>query len=272
MERSIQRSNQDQRMKFSTVGKSQKYHWTGTFHSRRNLFSKDKYRDTLYMPRDNEPNELNNQLTNYNYYNDDFAIKKPTSKRDIFYPNEFDSKTNGDSWKDKWIDDSIDYQPFIDICTDECSKFDRFKDYDSEQNNDALPTAFSDVNIRRIMTDVDNKDKKMCNIDLRTNERDNATDLYSQFTQISNINKEEYNNPFNVKKSFDSSINIALNRRKMINKIKKKSAVQSYCYKAWCLLFFILKNIILFLLIPVAYIIIFIYVQKKADQEKQNNI
>ncbi|XP_029163470.1 kinesin-like protein KIN-14O isoform X3 [Nylanderia fulva] len=242
MERLIQRPNQVQRMKFSTVGKSQKYHWSGTFRGRRNILSKDKYRDTLYSPRDNEPNELNNQLANYNYYNEDFEIKKPTSKRDIFYPNEFNSQTNDDSWKNKWIDDSIDYQPFIDICTDEFTKFDRFKNYDIEQNNDALPTAFSDVNINlkrhlRKMTDVDNKDKKMCNIDLCIHERDNATNLYFQFPHINNINKEEYSNPGNARKSIDSSINkIELNTRKMNNNMKK-SAVQSCCYKAWCLLF-----------------------------------
>lgn len=274
IERSIQRSNQGQQIKFSTVGKTQKYHWSGTFHrSRRNLYFKDKYRDTLYSPRDNEPNELNDQLTNYNYYNEDFEKKKSTNKRDIFCSNEFDSQTNSDSWKDEWIDDSIDYQPYIDICTNEFTKFDRFKDYDIEQNNDALPTAFPDININlRRMTDVDNKDKKMCNIDLRTKERDNATIFYSQLAHNSNINKKECDNPCNAKESIDSSINIELNTRKMINDIKKKSVVRSCCYKAWCFLVSFLKNIILFLLLPVVYIIIFIYIQKREGSEKQNNI
>ncbi|XP_070166066.1 uncharacterized protein Klp10a isoform X3 [Polyergus mexicanus] len=271
MERSIERSNQDQRVKFSTVGKTKKYHWSGTSRNKRGLFPKDKYSDMLYSSCDNEPNKLNDKLTNYNYYNEDFKKKKPTSKRDIFYPNEFDSQTDGDLWGNEWINDSIDYQPYMHIRTNEFTEFDHFKDYDIEQNNGALPIA-SNVNIN-LKPDVDNKNKKMCNINLRTNERDNATLLYSQLTyNISNINKEECNNPCSAKKSIDSSTNIELNTRKMINGTKKKFAVRSYCYKAWCLLISILKNAILFLWLPMVYIIFFIYIQKREDREKQYNI
>lgn len=271
MERSIQRSNQDQRVKFSPVGKTKKYHWSGTFHSKRNLFSKDKYSDMLYSPCDNEPNKLNDQLTNYNYYNEDFEKRKPTSKGDIFYSNEFDSQTDGDLRKNEWIDDNIDYQSYMDICTNGCTEFDHFKNY-IEQNNGALPIASNvNINLRRI-PDVDNKNKKMCSINLRTNERDNATILYSQLTyNINNINKEECSNLCSAKESIDSS-NIELNTRKIINDTKKKSAVRSCCYKAWCLLMSILKNAILFLWLPVAYIIFFIYIQKREDREKQCNI
>lgn len=271
MERSFQRSNQGQRIKYSTGGKTQKYHWSGTFRSKRNLFSNDRYRDTLYSPRDNEPNKLDNQLTNYNYYNEDFEKQKLTSKKDIFYPNsKFDSRINGDSWGDEWLDDSIDYQP-----TEYCNKsieFDRFKDSDIEQNNGASPILFSDININlRRMTDVDNKNKKMYNIHLQTNDsRTNERDIsYSQFTyNNSNINKEECSNPCNVKELIDSSINIEFKIRKMDNDTKKKSAIRC-CYEVWYFLVSFLKNAILFLLLPVAYIIFFIYIQKKEETEKK---
>ncbi|XP_050466207.1 uncharacterized protein LOC126859218 isoform X3 [Cataglyphis hispanica] len=272
MERLIQRSNQDQRVKFSPIGKTKKYHWSGTFHSKRNLFSKDKYSDMLYSPCDNEPNKLNDQLMNYKYYKEDFEKRKPTSKGDIFCSNELDLQTDGDLWKNEWIDDSIDYQSYMDICMNGCTEFDHFKNYDIEQNNGALPIASNvNINLRRI-PDVDNKNKKMCNINLRTNERDNATILYSQLTyNIDNINKEECSNLCSAMESIDSS-NIELNIKKIINGSKKKSAVRSYYYKAWCLLMSILKNAILFLWLPVAYIIFFIYIQKREDKEKQCNI
>lgn len=270
IERSIQRSNQGQRIKCSTVGKTQKYHWSGVFRSKRNLFSKDRYRDTLYSPRDNEPNKLDNQLTNYNYYNEVFEKKKPTSKEDIFYPNKFDSRSNDHLWGDEWLDDSIDYQP-TEYCN-EYIKFDRFKDSDIEQSNGELPIAFSDIHINlRRMTDVENK--KMYNIDSHTNERDNTVISYSQFTHNnSNINKEKCSNPCNAKELIDSSINIELKTRKMDNDAKKKSAIRSCCHKIWYLLVSFLKNVILFLLLPVVYIIFFIYVQKKEETKKQSNI
>ncbi|XP_072755302.1 uncharacterized protein Klp10a isoform X3 [Anoplolepis gracilipes] len=266
IERSIQRSNQGQGIKFSTVGKTQKYHWSGTFR-KRSLFSKDGYNDTFCPPCDNETNKLNDHLTNYNYYNEDFEKKKSTSKPDIFYPNEFNSQIKDDSWKDEWMDDSINYQPYVDICTNEFTEFDCFKN-DIEQNNGALPIAFSDnINLRR-MTDVNNKNKKMYNVDLCTNERDNATILYSQLAHnISNINKEECSNSCNTKESLDSSINIQLNFRKTINGTKKKFVAQSCCNKMYSLMSF-LKNAILFLLLPVVYIVFFIiYVEKREDRE-----
>lgn len=268
MERSIQRSNQGQRIKCSTVGKTQKYHWSGTFRSKRNLFSKDRYRDTLYSLRDNEPNKLDDQ-PNYNYYNKDFEKKKLTSEKDIFYPNfKFDSRTNGDSWRNKWLFDDIDYQP-TEYCN-ESIKFDRFKGSDIEQNNGMLPISFSDINVTsRRMTDVDNKNMKMCNIDSRTNERDNTIISYSQFTYNDrNINKEEYSNICSAKELIDSSINIEIKTRKMDNDTKKKSAIRC-CYKVWYFLMSLLKNAILFLLLPVVYIIFFIYVQKEEETEKE---
>lgn len=272
IERSFQRSNQGQRIKCSTGGKTQKYHWSGTFRSKRNLFSNDRYRDTLYSLQDNEPNKLDNQ--NYNYYNGDFEKQKLTSKKDIFYPNfKLDSRTNGDSWRDECLDDNVTivYQP-TEYCN-ESIEFDRFKDSDIEQNNGALPISFSDININlRRMTDLDNKNKKMYNIhlqtnDSRTNKRDNS---YSQFTyNDSNINKEECSNPCNVKELIDSSINIEFKIRKMNNDTKKKSAIRSCCYEVWYFLVSLLKNAILFLLLPAAYIIFFIYVQKKEETEKK---
>lgn len=258
IERSIQRSNASQRIKLVTTGKkkSQRYHWSGTFRAKTS--PKDVYSNTYYSPRKDKQHEMNNQLTNYNYYCEDFAKKKPASKGDIFYPNKFDLQTIDDSWKkDLWIDGSIGCQPCIDICSDSFEGYDNFKDIN--QDND----AFSDVNINlssKKKMDIGDKNKNSCDIDSRAN---NSIVLYSQLTHdVNNVNKED-GNLCNAKELVNPSINIKSNARKMINDTEEKSAIQLNCYKILYSLLSFLKNVILFSLLPTAYIIFFIYVQEK---------
>lgn len=256
IEPSIQRLNQSQRIKASTVGKKkpQRYHWSGTFRSK--TIPKNIY----YSPREDKLHDTN-QLMNYNYYCEDFA-----NKRDIFYSNKFD-QTIDDSWKE-YIDDSIGCHPCIDICTDNFEGRNNFKAYDTDQDNGASPATISDVNInlrQRKITAVCDKNKSTCDIDSRTN---NSIILYSQHEHnIDNVNKKD-NNLCNVKEFVNSSINSKSNIRKIT---EKRSAVRLDCYKIWCYLLSLLKNVILFLLLPTAYIIFFIYVQGREDK-KQGNI
>lgn len=268
LERSIQRSNQ--RTKLPTIGKKkfQKslYHWSGTFRTKTN--SKDTHCSTYYSPRGDKLHDTNSQLTSYNYYCEDFAKKKPASKEDIFYTNKFDPQIIDNSRK-KWIDSSIGCQPCIDICIDNFEGCNNFKDYDTDQDNGALPAALSDVNInlrQRKMRDVNDKNKNTCDIDSRTN---NSIILCSQLTyDINNVNKED-NNLCNAKEFVNPSINIRsnTNTKKMINNIKKKSAIQLRCHQIWYSLLSFLKNIIFFSLLPTAYIIFFIYVQEREDKK-----
>jgi len=264
-ERSIQRSNQSQRFKGSTIGKktSQKYHWSGTFRIKSS--PKETHCHTYYSPRKDKLHDIKSQLTNYNYYCEDFAKKKPATKRDTFHPNKFDPQTVDDSWKEI---DSSDCQPCIDICTDNFERCNNFKDYDTDQDNGAVPAALSDINInlRRKMNAGD-KNKNTRDVNSRTN---NSIILYSQLKHDINVNKED-DNLCNDKEFINPLINIKSNSRKMINDTKEKSVVQLDCYKIWYSLLSFLKNVILFLLLPTAYIIFFVYVQEK-ENKKQGNI
>ncbi|XP_012235498.1 uncharacterized protein [Linepithema humile] len=232
--RSIEKSNQSQRIK-SGKKKSQKYHWSGKFHAKANLFPEDT------------PAELygNNHLTNYNYTSKDFEKKKPTNKEDIFYSNKFDPRTNYDLWKDKRkIDGNINFQSYtIDSCTNKFNKVDHFKDYDTEQHNVTMPATFSDiiVTIRRKTKNINDKN-----------------DIYD-------INKET--KLCNTKEFADFSKNIKL---KIINP-QKQSAIRSHCCKVWRLLLSFLKNVILFSLLPGAYIMFFLYLQG-TENKTQNDI
>ncbi|XP_028047996.2 uncharacterized protein LOC105828305 isoform X3 [Monomorium pharaonis] len=257
IERSIQRSNTSPRIKLTTTSKkkSQKYHWSGTFRAKTS--SKDVYCNTYYSPSKDKQHDMNNQLTNYNYYYEDFAKKKLASKEDIFYSNKFDPQTIHDSW----IDGSIGCQPCIDICSDTFEGYNNFKDYDTDQDNGALLAAFSDVNINLKsinMTDVDDKNMNSCDVNSLVN---HSTVLYSQLTHDVNNVKED-NNLCNAKELVVPSINIKSNAKKMLNETRKKSATQLDYYKIWYSLLFFFKNVILFLLLPTAYIIFFIYVQE----------
>lgn len=261
IERSIQRSNQNQRIKASTVGKKkpQKYNWSGTFRktSPKNIHSHIKY----YLPRE-ELYDMNSQLMNYNYYCEDFA-KKSANKRDNFYSNQFESQAIDNSWKE-WTDDSIGCHPCIDICTDNFEGYNNFKDYDIDQDNGASPAAFSDINInlrQRKTMDVGDKNKGICDVDPQMN---SSIILYSQREHdIDNVNKEN-DNLFNVKEFVDPSINIKSNIRKITG---KKSAIQLNCYEICCSLLSFVKNVIFFSLLPIAYIIFFIYVQEREDKK-----
>ncbi|KYQ47963.1 Kinesin-like protein Klp10A [Trachymyrmex zeteki] len=103
IERSIQRSNQSQRVKGSIINKkkTQKYHWSGTF--RVKTSPKDTHCNTYYSPR-----------------KDKFAKIKSASKEDIFNPNKFDPQTIDDSWE-KWTDSNVSCQSYrsIDICVND---------------------------------------------------------------------------------------------------------------------------------------------------------
>ncbi|KYM80039.1 Kinesin-like protein Klp10A [Atta colombica] len=117
-ERSIQRFNQSQRIKgsISNKKKNQKYHWSGTF--RIKTSPKDTHCNTYYSPHKDKLYDVKNQLTNYNYYYEDFAKKKSASKEDIFNPNKFDSQTIDDSWE-KWTDSNASCRSYIDICVND---------------------------------------------------------------------------------------------------------------------------------------------------------
>lgn len=256
IERSNQRSNPNQRIKTSTVGKKkpQRYHWSGTFRTK--ISPKNINCSTYYSSRGDKLHDTaNTQLMNYNYYCEDFA-KKSTNKKDIFYSNKFDPQAIDTSWKE-WIDDSIDRHPCIDICTDNFERCNNFKDYDADRDNGASPAIFSDINInlkqRKIM-DNKNKDSRM----------NNSVILYSQREHdVDNVNEED-DNLFNVKKLVDPTINIKSNIRKITT---EKSAIQLDCYKICCSMLSFMKNFILFSLLPTAYIIFFIYVQEKEDKK-----
>ncbi|EGI66860.1 Kinesin-like protein Klp10A [Acromyrmex echinatior] len=158
IERSIQRSNQSQRIKKSINNKkkTQKYHWSGTF---RIKSPKDTHCNTYYSPHKDK----------LHYYYEDFAKKKSASKEDIFNPNKFDSQTIDDSWE-KWTDSNVSCRSYIDICVNDCKRCINFKDYDIDQDNCGLSAAFSNVNIlkRRNMTDKSDKNKNIHDIDSRT--------------------------------------------------------------------------------------------------------
>lgn len=270
IERSIQRSNQSQRVKGSIINKkkTQKYHWSGTF--RVKTSPKDTHCNTYYSPRKDKLHDVKNQLTNYNYYYEDFAKIKSASKEDIFNPNKFDPQTIDDSWE-KWTDSNVSCQSYrsIDICVNDFERCNNFKDYDIDQDNCAMPAAFSNVNIlkRRNMTDISDKNKNTHDIDSRI---DNSIISYSQLKHdISNVNKEN-SNFCTAKELVKRSTNVKSNIRKTIND-KKTSAIKLDCYKIWYSLLSFLQNVILFLLLPAVYIIFFIYVQKKEDK-KQDNI
>jgi len=179
------------------------------------------------------------------------------SKRNIFYPNKFDPQGTNDS--EDWIDDNIGCQPCIDICIDNYGECNNFKNYDTDQDNGALPAAFSDVNInlkQSKMTDVGDKNEDTCNIDSRTN---NST-ITCSLLDIDNVRKKNDNL---CKEFVEPSINI----RKIVNNTEEKS-IQLNCCKIWYSLLSFLKNIILFLLLPTAYIIFFIYVQEREDKKQ----
>ncbi|XP_026829390.1 uncharacterized protein LOC113561451 [Ooceraea biroi] len=244
MERSIQRSNQSSLHKLSSKKKSSKYHWSGTFRTRKNLFHKNMRDNTVFLLHD-DVSEENDQLTAYNYNCENFAKKKFTDNGDIYYPNEFDSQTSDDS-ENKWIG----CQPCIDICTNEYDGSDNFKDYVIQEDDGALPGATFDVNINfRRMTDIDNKDNSTCNIDSRANEQNNSTVLHSPFAHSTTI----------------LSPKIESNGTKVIRDIERKSNVRSRRFEAWCLLLSFLKNVFLFLLLPAIYITFFIYVQRAGN-------
>lgn len=258
IERSIQRSNQNQRIKAFTVGKKkpQKYHWSGTFRTKTS--PKNIHYSPYYSPHEDKLHDMNSQLMNYNYYCENFA-KKSSNKRDIFYSNKFDPQAS--SWK-QWIDDSIGCHPCIDICTDNFGGYNNFKDYD--QDNGASPAAFSDINVnlrQRKTMDVGDKNKGTCDVNSRMN---NSIILYSQREHdIDHVNEED-DNLFNVQEFVDPSINIKSNIRKITG---KKSAIRLNCYKICYSLLSFLKNVILFSLLPTAYIIFFIYVQEREDNK-----
>jgi len=260
-ERSIQRFNQSQRIKgsISNKKKTQKYHWSGTF--RIKTSPKDTHCNTYYSSHKDKLYDVKNQLTNYNYYYEDFAKKKSASKEDIFNPNKFDSQTIDDSWE-KWTDSNASCRSYIDICVNDCKRCINFKDYDIDQDNCGLPATFNILKWRN-MTDKSDKNKNTHDVDSRT---DNSIILCSQH----DISNEENSNLCNAKELVESSTNVKSKIRKTIND-KKNSAIQLDCYKIWYSLLSFLKNIILFLLLPTAYIIFFIYVQKKEDK-KQDNI
>lgn len=231
-ERSIERSSKSQWVKFSEKKKSQKYHWSGKFHARTNPFPEDTAAE-LYE---------NNHLMNYNYNGKDFEEKKATNKENIFYSNKLDPQTNYDLRKDEQIDDNIYLRSYtIDTCTNEFDKVDHSKDHDTEQDNVASPAILSDFNVtlRRRIKNIDKN-------------------------ETYDINKE--NNLSNVKE-FDFSKNIKL---KIINP-EKQSTIRPYCYKVWRLLLSFLKNVILFSLLPAAYIMFFLYLQGM-ENKTQNDI
>jgi len=117
------------------------------------------------------------------------------------------------------------------------------------------------------MTNAGDKNKNTRDVNSRTN---NSIILYSQLKHDINVNKED-DNLCNDKEFINPLINVKSNSKKMINDTKKKSAIQLDCYKIWYSLLSFLKNVILFSLLPTAYIIFFIYVQEK-ENKKQGNI
>lgn len=260
MERSIHKFNQ----RISTVGKKkpQTYHWSGTFRTKTNR--KNTHCDTYYSSSEDTLHKINSQLTNYNYYCEDFA-KKKSAKGDIFYSNKLNPQAIDDSWKE-WIDNSIGCQPCIDICVDTFEGCNNFKNYDTDQD-DGASTEFSDININlrpRKMTDICGKNKNTSDVNLRTN---NSIILYSELTHdVDNVNKED-NNLCNAKEFVDPLISIKSNKRRIIDNTEEKSAIQLNCYRICYSLLSFLKNVILFLLLPTAYIIFFIYLQDKDNKK-----
>ena len=85
-------------------------------------------------------------------------------------------------------------------------------------------------------------------------------------SNIYDINKE--NNLCNAKIFANFSSNIKSN---VINDSKKQSVIRIYCYKVWRLLLSFLKNVIFFSLLPVAYIMFFLYL-KQMENKEQNDI
>lgn len=263
LENSVQRSNRSQWVKLngSDKKKSQKYHWSGTFRTKTSLFSKDVHHSSLHLSHNSEVDKGKRQQTNYNYNYEDYGEKKGTDKGNILYSNEFHLQNYDNSRKNEQMN-NINYQSYN--CADKFNN--HFKNYDIEQ--DSSSTAFPDFNInlrkKEVTFNIDNKNKNACNTDLCTNQQENTSILYSQPSyNINNINKEECVNLRNAKKYVSPSTNIEFNRRKMINDTETKSIAQSYFHKLWCFLLFFIKNIILFLLFPVIYIIFFIYVHTR---------
>lgn len=256
LENSIQRSNRSQWVKLfaSSKKKPQKYHWSGTFRTKTSPICKDVRRSSLHSPHDIESDD-NDQLTNYNYDRGNCGEKKATNNKEniFFYSNEFDRRKNEQI-------NNISYRRYN--CVDKFN--DHFKDYDIEQDNDSLSSVFSDFNINlrpRMTIDVDDKDKDAYNANL--NQQEDISTLYSHSDySTNNINKEECNNLRSAKGFLDSSINNELIDRKVINDTERNSTVRSRCHKWWCLLLSFIKNVVLFSLLPVTYIIFFIYVQE----------
>lgn len=262
---SAQRPNRTSRIKWSTVGKkkSQKYHWSGTFCTRRttNLSPRNarSIRSLDLSGHEDDPNE-NDRLLSYNYNREDFGKKRSASKvDDIFLSNVFDPP---DSVENERID-NVGCQPCIDICGGAFDETD-FKNYDVHRNNGSLSLFDVDLSLRQTVTDnVDEKDVVGTrDTDLYTNQPVVST-LYSQFSStVDGGNGEERDDPRGARKFVDSKIKGRLRGREVTDDdTKKKSAVRSRCYKIWCFLSTLLKNAILFLLLPATYIIFFIYVQ-----------
>ncbi|XP_032668160.1 uncharacterized protein LOC116842700 isoform X3 [Odontomachus brunneus] len=262
---SAQRPNRTPRIKWSNVGKKkpEKYHWSGTFCTRRtmNLSSRNTHgiKSLDLLSCENNSNENDWLSSSYNYNCEDFGKKRSASKGDdTFLSNVFDPPDNAESEQI----DNIGCQPCIDICGDAFDETD-FKDYDVHRNNGS---SLFDVNISLRQTVTDNVDEEDVvdarDIDLYMNQPVLST-LYSQFSStVDGSDGQERDDPRGARKFVDLKIKSRSRSREVTDDdTKKKSAVRSRCYKIWCLLSIVLKNAILFLLLPVTYIIFFFYVQ-----------
>lgn len=263
VENSAEKYNQDQWYKCSSIvagKKPQNYHSSNTTSIHTKAQASSKHQKTFYLSCDDEPDE-NNQLMNYDYNQEDFRRNEfmTGAREDTFYLNDFDLQNQINTHKDCLMD-NIDCQPYVDIFANEFDESDYLKDYDTEWENKLSSTAFSDftMNLTQTMTDVNNSDEDTCKVDSR--KRANTFVLCSRSTQnISNLGS--------TKEMIDFSINMASTNQKTIDNNDRKSTIRSYCNKACYFLLFLVKNIILFLVLPVTYIIFFIYIQETDNKQ-----
>lgn len=261
---STQRFSCAPRIKWTTVGKkkSQKYHWSGTFRNKKRTDLSRNLRDqvrSLDLSSYEDVSNEKDRLLSYNYNCDDFGKKRSANKDATFLSNEFDQLD--DVWNKR--NDNVGCQTCIYICGDTFDET-NFKDYDVHHRN---VNSLFDVNINPRQTVTDNVDDENVvdthDIDLYMNQSpEMMSTLCSQFpSTVDDSNGEERDKPCSTKKLVDSEIKSTLRDKGVTDGAKKKSVARSRCYELWCFLSTLLKNIILFLLLPATYTICFIYVQ-----------
>lgn len=263
---SVQRANRAPRIKWSTVGKRkpQKYHWSGTFRTRRtSLTTGGNAAHHRIRPLNlSSRGDSNDRSLNCNYSRQHFdRERRAADDNNIHRSNEFEPPDDAPHEEDMRIDNVLGC---VDVCGDMFGETD-FKDYDDavqRGDNVSLSVACDlNVHLRQRVTDHD-KDVVDAGDDLYTNQTEDASTLCLLLSPTADgVDGEGRNDLRGAKKSVDSASMNGRSHGRRTTDGKKSAARSSRCCKFGYSLLAFLKDVVLFLLLPATYVAFFIYVQ-----------